>query len=423
MNAEPSPAQPPAHTVAAPASVRAKRSIAPDFARGLMLALIAIANVPYFILHRPHGVAAHAADGSWADRVAQTLAIVGIDSRVYPMFAFLFGYGIVQMYTRQLASGTDPKDARRVLRRRHWWMIAFGFVHAALLWFGDIIGAYGIAGLLLVWLFLDRPDRTLKIWIGIFLTIPTLLTVGSLTAGVLGYSAPPSTGTGAAAGPERINETTGYLDAVLARIEGWGVYILPASLLGFIILPAILLGMLAARHKILDQPSNHIPLLRRVARIGITVGVVTAVPLALLNLDALGINRSDNWILLPLHTLGGLFGGLGYVAIFGLIAAHLERHRDKQRAGTFPWAVQALGKRSMSGYMFQSVAFSPILAAWGLGLGDHLSSWSAALYAIAAWGLSVFLATRLERAGRRGPAEWLLRKLAYPRPAPARGEA
>ncbi|WP_135451688.1 DUF418 domain-containing protein [Mycobacterium sp. DL99] len=416
MNAEPPSSGPLGHAVAAPASVRAKRSIAPDFARGLMLVLIAVANVPYFILHRPHGVAAHSAEGSWADRVAQTLAIVGIDSRVYPMFAFLFGYGIVQMYTRQLASGTDPKDARRVLRRRHWWMIAFGFVHAALLWFGDIIGAYGIAGLLLVWLFLDRPDRTLKIWIGIFLVIPTLLTIGSLTAGLLGFSAPPSTGTGAAAGPERINETTGYLDAVLARIEGWAVYILPAALFGFIILPTILLGMLAARHKILDQPRNHVALLRRVGWIGITVGVVTALPLALLNLDALGISREDNWILLPLHTLGGLFGGLGYVAMFGLIAVHLENHRDRQRAGSFPWAVQALGKRSMSGYMFQSVAFSPVLAAWGLGLGSHLSSWSAALYAIAVWGLSVFLATRLELAGRRGPAEWLLRKLAYPKP-------
>ncbi|GAA1097989.1 DUF418 domain-containing protein [Tsukamurella spumae] len=401
--------------VAAPTSVRATRSIAPDFARGLMLVLIAVANVPYFVLHRPHGVAAHAAEGSWADRIAQTLAIIGIDSRVYPMFAFLFGYGIVQMYTRQLASGTTPTDARRLLRRRHLWMIAFGFVHAALLWFGDIIGAYGIAGLLLVWLFLDRPDRTVKIWIGVFVSIPALLTVGSLTAGLLGYSAPPSTGTGAAAGPERVNETAGYLDAVLARIEGWAVYILPAALLGFIILPAILLGMLAARHQVLDRPRNHIPLLKRVASVGITVGVLTALPLALLNLDALGINRDESWILLPLHTLGGLLGGLGYVAAFGLIAAHLENHRDKLRAGSFPWAVQALGKRSMSGYMFQSVAFSPILAAWGLGLGAHLSSWSAALYAVAVWALSVFLATRLELVGRRGPAEWLLRRLAYPR--------
>ncbi|SHY53030.1 Predicted membrane protein [Mycobacteroides abscessus subsp. bolletii] len=68
----------------------------------------------------------------------------------------------------------------------------------------------------------------------------------------------------------------------------------------------------------------------------------------------------------------------------------------------------------MSGYLFQSVAFSPVLAAWGLGLGKHLSSWSAVLFAVCVWSISILLATQLERAGRRGPAEWLLRELAYP---------
>ncbi len=419
MNTPPPAASPSEHRVATPTSVRGRRSIAPDFARGLMLALIAVANVPYFVLHRPHGVGAHAADGSWLDRVAQTAAIVGIDSRVYPMFAFLFGYGIVQMYTRQLAAGTDPRDARRILRRRHWWMIAFGFVHAALLWFGDILGVYGIAGLVLVWLFLDRPDRTLRIWIGVLLAIPATLTAASLGAGVLGFSAPPSAGTGAAAGPETINATAGFMDAVLARIEGWAVYIVPAGLLGFIILPAVLLGMLAARHRVLDRPAEHVALLRRTAVLGIGVGVATGVLLALANLDLAGFSQDENWLLVPLHTLGGLAGGLGYVAVFGLIAARLERDRDRLRTGGFAWAVQSLGKRSMSGYLFQSVAFSPLLAAWGLGLGAHLSSWSAALFALGVWAVSVALAVGLERAGRRGPAERLLRRLAYPSPQPS----
>ena len=40
-----------------------------------------------------------------ADQVTQLLIMTFIDSRVYPMFAFLFGYGMVQLYTRQVASG------------------------------------------------------------------------------------------------------------------------------------------------------------------------------------------------------------------------------------------------------------------------------------------------------------------------------
>ncbi|MBS4104794.1 DUF418 domain-containing protein, partial [Tsukamurella paurometabola] len=80
-------------------------------------------------------------------------------------------------------------------------------------------------------------------------------------------------------------------------------------------------------------------------------------------------------------------------------------------------AVQALGKRSMSGYLAQSLVFSPLLAAWGLGLGQYLSDWSATLLAIVVWAATVALAVHLDLAGRRGPAERLLRHLAYPRPA------
>ncbi|GHC81040.1 hypothetical protein GCM10007079_20420 [Nocardiopsis terrae] len=54
-----------------------------------------------------------------------------------------------------------------------------------------------------------------------------------------------------------------------------------------------------------------------------------------------------------------------------------------------------------------------MLAAWGLGLGAHLSSWSASLLAVLTWGATVAGAAALERVDRRGPAEVLLRRLTY----------
>ena len=53
---------------------------------------------------------------------------------------------------------------RRLLRRRHWWLLALGFAHAALLFEGDILGIYGLVGLLACWLFLGRRDVTLRVW-------------------------------------------------------------------------------------------------------------------------------------------------------------------------------------------------------------------------------------------------------------------
>ena len=394
--------------VAAPTSVTGRRSIAPDLARGVMLVLIAVANVPFFLWGRPTGTGAHAADGSVVDRVVQTVAITGIDSRVYPMFAFLFGYGIVQLYTRQLAAGTEPPAARRILRRRHWWMLAFGFVHAALLWYGDILGAYAITGLVLVWLFLRRSGRALAIWAAILVLV-------SIAFSALTLVGARSVGSEAAASPTPdltdANAISGYWDAKAERVTTWAGTMLPTVVLGLIVPVAVLLGMLAARHRVLDAPSAHVALLRRCAVAGIAIGWGTGLLLALQNLDVLAVSGTAEWGLLPLHTLGGLFGGLGYVALFGLLAIRLER----TGAGTFATAVQALGKRSMSGYLAQSVVFSPLLAAWGLGLGQYLSSWSATLLAVAVWAATVAIAVRLEAAGRRGPAEILLRRLAYPR--------
>ena len=112
-----------------------ERSLAPDLARGVMLLLIALAHAPYFLYTAPIGtIGIHPVIGNLADRLALGFTLMAVDARVYTMFGFLFAYGIGQMYARQTAKGTSSADARRLLRRRHWWMIAFGAVHAGLLW-------------------------------------------------------------------------------------------------------------------------------------------------------------------------------------------------------------------------------------------------------------------------------------------------
>ena len=78
-------------------------------------------------------------------------------------------------------------------------------------------------------------------------------------------------------------------------------------------------------------------------------------------------------------------------------------------------AVTAVGKRSLSCYLAQSVICAPALAAWGLGLGETFGSAAAALFAIGVWLVTLMLAYLQERADQRGPAEVLLRRLVYPR--------
>ncbi|GAB4084452.1 DUF418 domain-containing protein [Myceligenerans cantabricum] len=415
----------------------AERSPAPDLARGAMLLLIAVANTPFYLLGREHARGnVHPVGGSWLDRVVDFLTIVAVDQRVYPMFAFLFGYGMMQLYSRQIAAGTSPKRARRLVQVRNLWLLVAGFLHAALLWQGDILGAYGLAGLLLVRIFLGRREGTLLMAVSILLGL--LLSVTGYVAADTFVLAPPSPAEAAqAAEPFPHDEPaialTSYLASVPARLGAWAPLAVAQGTFGLVVPMMILLGLVAGRRRILESPGEHLPLLRRVAVFGVATGFLGGLPSALDHAGVLRVPAGDEFFaLLPMTT--GFFGGLGYVAVFGLVGCAVARRRrsgvgpaEVQRTsvlvvdGVVAGAVQAVGRRSLTCYLLQSVLCAPVLAGWGLGLGQHLTSFSMFGYAVVVWLLTVVFAVWQEQRGMRGPAEVLLRRLVYRRVPTADG--
>ena len=393
------------------------RALAPDLARGFMLLLIALANTPWYLYGSSTSTSSiHATDGSPLDRAVQFLIITAVDSRVYPMFAFLFGYGIVQMYQRSLDRGVEPRAVRRVLRRRHLWMIVIGFLHAALLWMGDIVGAYGLVGLIFTAAFLKRRDKTLLIWAGVLTGLLTLAAVAAITGSVFAAQSPPP--------PEAdvflddvkaVNGIESWPASILPRLLDWGFLLVFQGMLTLVIPIAVLLAFWAARHRVLEEPDRHRRLLTTTAVLGITVGWGGGAVHALQHIGVLPVPEHVSWVFSATQPLSGLFGGLGYVALFGLIAAALARRGPT--VGPTASAISAVGKRSLSAYLAQSVVFAPLLCAWGLGLGAVLGSAGVAALAIGVWSATVLGCSLLERRGRRGPAEWLLRRLAYGRTA------
>lgn len=93
-----------------------------------------------------------------ADRAVTLVQMTLVDGRAYPMFGALFGYGIVQLLRRHSAGAAA---GRSLVRRRAGWLIVIGFGHALLLFSGDIIGAYGLLGLVLAGMLVGAPDRRL----------------------------------------------------------------------------------------------------------------------------------------------------------------------------------------------------------------------------------------------------------------------
>src|SRR5699024_10967451 len=117
----------------------------------------------------------------------------------------------------------------------------------------------------------------------------------------------------------------------------------------------------------------------------------------------------------------GVLCGLGYAALIALWAARLQRRHGTALPRTVA-ALRATGQRSLSSYLAQTVVFAALLPAWAGGWGASQGTAQATGLAVLTWAATVAGAAALDRAGRRGPAEALLRRLAYApsRRAPAR---
>lgn len=397
-----------------------ERALAPDLARGVMLLLIVMSNTAFHLWGTRHGPSGwHPVEGSWLDKAVQFVMIVTLDLRAYPLFAFLLAYGMVQFYERYLRARTEPTivDRRRavaLLRRRSFWLVVFGFVHAALFMAGDILSHYGLATLFLGWLLLRRSDPVLFAALGlstVLWLLPMIEVVSLLANGDLASAGAPT---------ERTVDLyasgeADWLTAALRRMETW-TWVAGVGALAWVAMPQLVIAFLAARRHVLEEPGRHLRLLRSTAVLGITIGWAGALPLALAHVGAIAVPSeavTEGGVLRLLAEVTGVPCGVGYVAVFGLVAHRLAGRRHRRQP-----TVTALGKRSLSGYLAHSVIFAPVLAAWGLGLGEHLGSAAMALFAVGVWLTTVAAATVLERRGLPGPAEWLMRRLVHGRRRP-----
>ncbi|WP_433126318.1 DUF418 domain-containing protein [Micromonospora sp. CA-240977] len=381
--------------------LRTERALAPDLARGAMLLIIALANVAGVVFAGEPGLDA---TPEGVDRGLNLLLFELVHARGYPVFAVMFGYGLVQLARRQDASGATPQQVRSVLLRRNLWLVVFGFAHAALLYYGDFLGAYGIVGIAMTLLLLRRGDRFHRIALVLWaLATVEVLVLGAVVVSTIlggpGGSVPlPSTHVDSLAAP-------GYATSMLDRLGEWPMHTL--TVLPFIMIAW--LGMWAARRRVLEEPARHRTVLTWTAVLGLGVAIAGGLPAALISAGWLHVDESTASLALLLHGASGMFAGPGYVAVFGLIAMRATR------SGRVVGALSALGQRSLSGYLFQSVAWLVLLAPFTLALGDRFGSPTVTglIIAVAVWLATVLMARQLDRRGRPGPAEIVLRRLTY----------
>ncbi|TCC33649.1 DUF418 domain-containing protein [Kribbella sindirgiensis] len=367
-----------------------ERALGPDLARGCMLLFIALANSHYFIAGREY-FGGFPTDGSPVDRGLGLLISTLVDGRAFPMFGVLFGYGVAQIVRRQREAGQEWWPIRKLLWRRSLVLVVLGFLHAMLLYIGDILAAYGVLLFLGVWA-LRWKDRWLFLVAAIVLVLTALPSGDSLAGSSDGPDPSMLPATFFGQFPDRL-----VVQPFIAGL-GWIGFVTP-----------FLIGLWAGRRRILERPAEHLTLLRTTALLGLTIAILGALPMSLV-VGGVLTRPSDHavTILGPLHDATGVFGGFGYAALIVLIA-----HRLGDRQGPVTVAIAAVGQRSLTCYLAQSVIWAAVFTPYLLDLSDTLTTTTTALLAVATWLATVLLADRMRRANYRGPFELLIRRITY----------
>ena len=392
---------------------------APDVARGFMLLLIALANVVFWVDYLPEAAGSTVLDQAW---IALRGALV--DRRSYPLFAMLFGFGLAVMARRRIEAamrsaenalppGADTRtrerhlararetatvDARRLIRRRGLWMILFGAVHGTI-FAGDIIGTYGVIAAIFAGTIVERK-RVRMLVAGLLI----------MAAGV--YSM-VSMGLATVETADAASATTDVVSASDTALQPIGLDYLPNSFMQWaastgvtvlvsMALPAAFLGARLAETSLLARPDRH----RRALLIGgaaaLAVGALGALPYMKLG--------APTWMIVMgpvLNSLTGLVGACGWLA---LLAAWAGPGTGAPLRGAH-WLLSAVGRRSMTVYIGQTVLFALVFGALLLTGAPAPGEAVLALIAVAVWAVLAGACAWMERSGRtRGPLEILLRR-------------
>ena len=404
---------------AAPVS-GAERIATLDILRGFALFGILVMNIQAFAMIaaayiNPPAVAPTGA----AEYAIWLVSHVFFDKKFITLFTMLFGAGIVLMTQRAQAAGNG---ALALHYRRMFWLLVIGLIHAYLIWYGDILTAYALIGMVAVFMRHWSPRRLVIVGLALLAVQQGLFAL--IGAGI--NMLPPEEiaiiadeswlATGSHALAEIAAYRGSFAEQLAMRVEqsvAMHFFGIPTEQFLYL-LGVMALGMAAFKSGLLTGEWSN----RAYLRLAVT-GLALGLPLI-----GLGVVMNENagWEMtfslyfgrMP-NTLAAPLLAFAYIALVILAA---------RRFGPAMQAVFApVGRMAFSNYLAQSIICTFIFYGHGLGLFMEVGRVGQILIVLAIWIAMPFWSRAWLARFRFGPAEWLWRSLVYRKAQPMRRHA
>lgn len=367
-----------------------------DALRGFALLGILLVNIEFIVQVSDLGWSQFT---STTDQVVRWLVAAFGQTKVYPLFAVLFGYGL----SLQLSRAKDDVALAKRYRRRMLGIGILGVIHGIVFFPGDILVIYAVVGALA---FRYRSVATSKILrkaaVVYVIAAVVWLVIGALE--LIEGVADPTVADGVIS-----TFTSGSFGEVVAVQSGY--WLATLAILAFVQGPAVfsffLVGIALGRSDLLSHPTRHIDQAKTVLRRYALVGVVGA---------AIGASMT-----VPGGRWGTLGFAVGFAAAPALAASYLAAlSLTIGKGGWLARALQTSGRMSLTVYLMESVVASTIAYGYGFGQFGKTGPLAGVLLAVGIWlGLSLVAVVWMKYA-RFGPLEWALRSFTYKKLQPMR---
>lgn len=333
------------------------------------------------------------------DLAVERFIDIFFQANFYPLFSFLFGFGLIIFQERAESKGYTFAV---LYRRRLLILLGIGMIHAFLIWHGDILIPYALTGFLLI-PFHQMETKNLLSWSLGLILIPSVL-LGSLLL-LVNFTDPAAetyrtTNEAMAEQSMEIYRYGTFAEITVQRIQDW-YYV--NNLSGFIfialsILPMFLLGAYVAKKRWFHEPDRHAETIKQVWRISLCIALPFKIlPYLWEQYDALQFLQD---------TLGGHAAAIFYA--FSLI---LLLRRESWRKRLAP--LGRVGRLSLSNYLLQSLLSTMLFYSYGLGLYGTISPSLGFALTLLIFAVQIVLSHYWLRYYSIGPAEWVWRSLTY----------